>query len=532
MFNYIRVEAVNIYNSILETDQISVIRGGSLLLKKAVEDIALKFEKTLKPITTGASIGVFRVEKNNDGIKVKIVKFLNDQEGNFAYFTFIVEECEAEKYQDAKEILISKCRNAQLQQLSVSADYHYNKEDDSTCELDGVRPYFKIDEFPDNKDKKVSAFVSLKRKYGIDQRGSLYKSELDNLGKEKLKQYELDETGNLLKLKYTKDFEELSHTAIGQFKSLNNKIALIYFDGNSFSSIQERQVNTDEHQIEFDQKIKTLRRRFLHTLLQQIVRTNLLGWKTTGGNIRLETLLWGGDEMLFVVPAWKGFELLSLFYQESANWKIQIGQQKEDRLTHAGGIVFCNRKTPIYKIRHLAQELADGVKEKQGGRKGNFFDYLVLESEDYPAEPLSEFYKIKYNNLSDYRGYLKFIEPTEKNKKVISNIRQYIPRSQMYAIAKAACEIKIKNEESRVMLSNENNFQEQVKRLIKVSIDDVKASEVIDDMVQMLEPASESITTNMAGEDKKTIQQANAWLNLTELWDYLIVDNAEQGVEL
>lgn len=37
--SYLKIEAVNIYNTILDTNQLSVIRGSSHLLKDAIEKI-------------------------------------------------------------------------------------------------------------------------------------------------------------------------------------------------------------------------------------------------------------------------------------------------------------------------------------------------------------------------------------------------------------------------------------------------------------------------------------------------------------
>ena len=90
MKHYIRVEAVNICNAIADTNNISIIRGGSLLLKQAIEDIKKKFEKEVEAISTGASIGVFRVIEEKKGVLTlpqDIVNFLNNTP-RYRYFTF------------------------------------------------------------------------------------------------------------------------------------------------------------------------------------------------------------------------------------------------------------------------------------------------------------------------------------------------------------------------------------------------------------------------------------------------------------
>ena len=53
---YFRVEAVNLYNTIFDTNDISTTRGGSFLLLNAVE--RLKELDRLEPISIGASAGL------------------------------------------------------------------------------------------------------------------------------------------------------------------------------------------------------------------------------------------------------------------------------------------------------------------------------------------------------------------------------------------------------------------------------------------------------------------------------------------
>ena len=90
---------------------------------------------------------------------------------------------------------------------------------------------------------------------------------------------------------------------------------------------------------------------------------------------RLETLLWGGDEIIWVVPAWKGWELLQFFFTE-------FRYPASAPLTFSAGLVFCHKKAPIHTIRSLAGKLVSHLK----GRSENRFLYRVLESFDHIAE--------------------------------------------------------------------------------------------------------------------------------------------------
>ena len=105
----------------------------------------------------------------------------------------------------------------------------------------------------------------------------------------------------------------------------------MYFDGNSFSGIQARHCQTVAAIRDFDADIQGKRKAFLKALLTEIKADPL--FLTADNKIRLETLLWGGDEMIFVVPAWCGLRVLHFFYHYSQNWAFN-----GTPLTHAGGI--------------------------------------------------------------------------------------------------------------------------------------------------------------------------------------------------
>ena len=105
-----------------------------------------------------------------------------------------------------------------------------------------------------------------------------------------------------------------------------------------------------------------------------------------------------------MLPAWKGFWALNWFYEWTRTWNYH-----GIPLTHAGGLVFCHYKTPIFRIRKLAKELADEVKgylkrqPEEANRRENRFEYAVFESVDFPTEPLRRFWKHRYNALAECR---------------------------------------------------------------------------------------------------------------------------------
>lgn len=530
MTHYLRIEAVNIYASLFDTNQISIIRGGSLLLKQAIDDITLKFKDFLTPISTGASVGLFKViREDNPTVKDSVIKFLNT-ENNYRYFTFVVADTQSDDFKKAKEILIAKIRALQLQQCSISVNGKITKQA-KPCTVDGIRKAYKSADFPDGRTALTNPFARLKLVYGRRQRSKLYQNEFLELEKSLSGETNIQECK---KTKFTKDLATLSNAP--EFPSLDGKIAVIYFDGNGFSKIQAELVENEQDQIEFDKQIKHLRRLFLFGLIQH--SSQGFGWFNEKKQIRLETLLWGGDEMLFVVPAWKGFEFMNFFYKTSQEWEITLNGEARP-LTHAGGIVFCQQNSPIYKMRDLAQQLADRIKNhpNKQGRTANYYDYLALESIDYPAEDLDSFFSHRYGDLATYRTYLSAKELAETVLQDFKNLREILPKSQVYAIALAARKLTITKDavSKYLIIDNYSEFADSLTRLYQLAGSEEEKQQ-LEATLAKLElllfpqsqcPLSELPNHNMFLHDEKSrlteniTQQALMWLNLVQCWDYL-----------
>jgi hypothetical protein len=174
--------------------------------------------------------------------------------------------------------------------------------------------------------------------------------------------------------------------------NLHHKIALFYADGNGFGSIlRQCLANTKPEKAEsmvreFDHFLQERRRRFLSKLLE---RTSEKRWLTSEGMRRIEVLLWGGDEMMLVLPAWCGWETAALF---SECMKDAVFQRSRP-LKHAMGLVFAHHKAPIHALRELVTALAEEAKVHS--RERDLLSYLVLESFDHIGEDLSRFRELR-----------------------------------------------------------------------------------------------------------------------------------------
>ncbi|HEV2719552.1 MAG TPA: hypothetical protein VG323_06005 [Thermoanaerobaculia bacterium] len=363
---YVRVEGVNLVNFVEDVHDLSTIRGGSFLLLDAVDRVRERF--ALQPISTGASSGFFAAPDGDSArLRGDIEAFLHD-DPQLRHATFVVDVFRDE-FLAARESLAAMNRWRQFQQPTVAVPSHPPRPAHEECALDHVRPA--ADSFHDaeNRKKPVSASVKVRRDFGRQQKKAFYARELKKLGDAAL-------AARVATSDFVLDLETLA--AEEDCVSLDNKIAVIHFDGNKFGSIQ-RNCRTREELESFDRTIKTYRRTALARLLQQI-SDRPKQWWTPDGQIRLETLLWGGDELTWVVPAWKGWEVVALFYDVSSSWTFG-----KTPLTHAGGVVFCHRAAPIHRMTKIAKKLAESTKGDTAPgshAEGDRFAYQVLESFD------------------------------------------------------------------------------------------------------------------------------------------------------
>ncbi|MFZ1342875.1 Cas10/Cmr2 second palm domain-containing protein [Thiothrix eikelboomii] len=465
----LRMEGVNLGAVLADTSQISVIRGSSLLLRQAVKDVQHQF--ALQPVSVGASVGLFMRElatgQSTDAVVQEVADYLS-RHADYRHLTFVVDALPFDgNFPACREKLIGMNRLRQLQQVTVAVPDWSRDGHLVACAYDGLRPV------NETAGKKVGEFVSesvaSRFDFGRAQRQRFYAEEL---GLATLEQG------------FTDDLQALSDD--DSKGNLHRKVAVIYLDGNRFGAIQQTHCTTIAAQQAFDRHIQQLRRGFLRTLVD-FANTDP-DFQTDDHKLRLEVLLWGGDEILLVVPAWKGMDTLQLFYQTSRDWVF-----KGEPLTHAGGIVFSQSNTPLYRLRSLAEDLANGVKQQQ---RANRWDYLILESMDFPAESLTSLRQRQFAHLADSRAPLLPFS-AEALKVVHKHLEQgAIPRSQLMSLAYTA-------------LHKPAEFDKKLQRLATV----------------LTEQQVQTVRTDLESLFGQT-ETVWPWLHLAELWDYL--DTARQ----
>jgi hypothetical protein len=368
---YLRMEGVNLQNFIGDTDDLSTVRGGSLLLLHSIRWIArMVTDPALGPVTTGASSGIFEFEASDlaeaETVRDNLWKQLAGDH-RFKHATFVVDIVEATAdFVTDRERLIALNRFRQMQSPTVALPARSEDISKTACVIDRRRPGTRETHLPERPSAWVSESVYERRECGKDK-GTFYQ----------------EQTEMQINREFVQDLDELTNDE--QRGNLHHKMAVIYLDGNGFGKLQNELCRTQTDQRRFDETVRRYRREMLQSLVRKM-ESEPEGWFTsdTERKFRLETLLWGGDEVIWVVPAWQGWRTLAFFYEQSQGWNFD-----GHRLSHAGGLVFCHHNAPIQRITKLARDLAELAKEKDRGQ--NLFAYEVLESFDHIGRDLESY---------------------------------------------------------------------------------------------------------------------------------------------
>lgn len=537
--HFLLVEGVNLYANIYDTDQLSVIRGSSFLYKDAITHVKEQFEADLKAVSTGASSGLFCLKiastKAIEDIVEDVVQNLRIHQ-EFRHLTFLVEHCQAENILQAKRQLWAQLHFRQLRALTLTPDVFEGKHTsrDEPCELEGIRIAAKhtqcqVQATLDKPKRHLSLSVFQRREYGRRKKQRYYLDGLSDALQNRLAEY-----------RFVPDIETLCENP--DYGNLNGKMAVIYIDGNGFGKHQDRHLQkaidakTDgiAAQQEFDACIQTWRNQFLEDIITKMLDGKLPDAVTRFHEedsvrnfpaIRLETLLWGGDEMLFILPAWLGISFLQQFFTHTRLWKLD-DQQQEQQFTHAAGMVFCKAKTPIRIIQNLARKLAERVKDKYGRDKDGW-DYLVLESVDYPAsDDLDAYFGKRYGTTlqqSRPAGH-----PAAPNWQVAETglhrllSDDMLPIRQLYRIV----DTFNRNEPQGTLDWNglcdatqesiqKASLQEQAEFQMLRTLDGANRTTVEQELPVM-------VNQLFALDMNEAKERAWCWLHLLELWDYLI----------
>ena len=375
------VEAVNLDNMFADCQDLSTTRGGGLGVLEIGREVARRLG--VETISAGSSQGFFLVEGESAEGAERSVRAKLAEIDLLNHATVMVKACKYDESAFAlqKAELQAAMRWSQMRSPSVV----YPKLHGSlVCDIDKVRP---AQRWPDLEEKQSqSDFTHARRQKGREQKNTLVGRILSGQ-QESVGPAEFDVVSDLAELSIDKD---------KRFGNLADKLAVLRFDGNDFGNIGRRCVTPDLMK-RFSETTQKQQREFFDTL----VHTNAAAWWTDHHppKLRLEIVVYGGDEVTFITPAWLGWRALRVFYEQAAQWPPLRMPEGDQQLTYSGGVVFCHRNAPIHAIKKLASDLGEQAKnrakEKAGG-KGNFAIFQALESFDSIGEDVEGFLGKRY----------------------------------------------------------------------------------------------------------------------------------------
>jgi hypothetical protein len=461
------VEGVDFDWSILDTPALSVMRGGSLINLRAGPSIEVALATleldNVKLLMSGASQFVFLLEGAEDQLllaenavlellqnsivvdrsnreSVRTSRHFSD-EGKAPFFVsnfvagFAIAHDDSE-LSNAIDIAHAYARRRQYALLTTSGVDCWHGSD--ACYLDRKRPGYTSGAAP--KDKVISTSAEARRSFGRQQRQMIYQAILGDSYESRLKD-----------LIFCDEFEEIvRHPPAHVRQSPSSKIAVFYADGNKFGAIRDKCSEHSEHNErlsgleDFSSRLSALQTQLLSALLETFLgrigkpeeQTALVKIKEDLDvqKVRFETLLWGGDEVRFVMPAWMACDFAEAFFRfvNNGDWKIGSGDSK-DKLTFTASCVIANVKTPIRQLIDFGAHLVSDAKEV-GDREANKFVLEVLESYEPPAESIGEWRAscLALNQAPDPAVFILDGDALTEAFAVVREVAAAVPRSQLY----------------------------------------------------------------------------------------------------
>lgn len=522
----LRIEAVNFDQFIGDTDRISVVRGASLALlfapggvkpaDRSRLDILSKLSKEFsdrsapEAVSTGASVGLYSLELKSDAEAADLlgkVRSWITQDDLLRHATFTVALVRATD--NFKEDLARLIALGNWEQVT-SSTLAWPQPAKEVCTFDGVRP-------ASQHCMGSHASESVFQRY---QEGRLYRQRLfSSVGVADLGGYPFTHS--------------LSGLAAGVDSSLDGRIAVIYVDGNKFGTLLQAVEDRSDAVKHWDVTLRRLRAQLLRNLAKQFwtepirTKTQENDWFYIAHRsdesetlyrpedegldcappIRFETLLWGGDEFRWVVPAWQAWRVLEFLAKEIRSWESPQGQ----RLTTAVGVAFCRAKAPIARINSISAFLGDEVKEVLAATGFNPFTgcsvhsrfaYHTFESFDHMGADLAKARAARRPSAAC--DMTIGLEKLADLRRTFDVLHRFIPRRRVHRIASMI-----------LARAPESDWQRQARMAVQLLVD-AGQDGAIRKWMEGTHPLRDSDASELAPHG-----HAVGWVHLNELWDYI-----------
>ncbi len=440
----LRAEGVNFDDTVFNTNDLSTVRGSSLALEAFVHALdRVWLKKQTKKYTRcyyGGSQVAFKIEGIDEPEAMRLAAaarvFLSeaktyptswpdyfDHDNHVPtcppdnvidslllklpseHMRFVVEIAEVKgDLRDAVNRAMWQSRRRQMLAPNLpnspGADAGTSKIGDRAALICPIDPAQTIDPstinragFYDNTSKRSADLHS----YGRDARRMLYPVQLGNAQVVKLVKNGLFDT---------RDFAQSFHQIVdnspdGISESARGKLAYLHFDGNGFSKIR-----AENDLGKFSKAVENINAHVLNGLLSAFlpgghdkaikarmfskgkIYVREFGTREDRELLRFETLLYGGEDFVVVLPAWLAWE----FAWKILGWyadgvKDHAGSLAGPKMTHRCGMVICDQKMPVRRARDLAYSLCEDAKRAYAGTNAQAaLAFHIIESHDIPEE--------------------------------------------------------------------------------------------------------------------------------------------------
>jgi len=428
MSDYLFVQAVNLRHARGDTQDLSTRRAGGYMLLEAIQRIA-NDEDTgpmLESITRGASEGLFRLKRGFDIQAVRAAVAHKLQAPPVRHATFLMADSSGLNLGGdlpaIREALLADVRRQQMTTLSFCL--HFEPEAmpslpagaSEVCDFDGLRP---ASAYLADEGRAISRAVLERRQHGRGLRQRFYATELAQWS---------DAAGEYAREhRFTDDLQQLTRFHEAERPCVRplveGKMALLYVDGNSFGRVRA-QCRTIDDMRRWDHAVQQARREFLLALLTMLKEDS----PDAQAPLRLETLMWGGDEFLLVLPAWQGLKAADLFFRTCV-----IRSPDNSLQSHSAALVIAHHHAPIGPLEQLAHQLADSGKAG-AWRQQDVLNWIVLESFDHAGGDLERFWVNR--GLPSLNWDAMAINPTTLSAVLqqAPAFAQHLPRRSLYRI--------------------------------------------------------------------------------------------------
>nr|WP_321444809.1 hypothetical protein [uncultured Cohaesibacter sp.] len=403
-----RFEASDFDNAVFDLQQLSAIRGASLTFLYS-EKLVLKVLREvlnlpeLQPVYGGASEGVYAFEadkktatKASEGVQSALAQY-DKATGCHQHMSYVTALVECKTEQDLKTALYdvmaicsakSNQKRLTLPVFDRAASLPGSRRDPRPAQVGGDQSQAVEDRMAFGREQKTQFYTRFTKQSGSAESLPFgFSADFEHVVK----------AGNLLRLDGSiRENGDETH-GNGLPLSLHGKMAVFYADGNKFGSKRSAA-------IESDPSLGTLRK-FSSDLLanQKKLLANIINWFGAhygkdrhdafflGNDARFETLLWGGDELLFVMPSWLAFEFSQKFFEWIKDWRVN-----DAPVSFSAGVVICGHKTPIRDAKTMTNALVDSCKELEVDE--NLLQIEIFESLSMPGYDIEGFRGRLYNH--------------------------------------------------------------------------------------------------------------------------------------